>query len=97
VLLLRRFDRRGQVRIPFLSAMSLLNAANNEPHSYMEIADALRQYGAKAEEDRAQLWREDRLRGPLAHCGIAPTVSFWARLCATGGRQDDCARARVTL
>lgn len=57
VLLLRRFDRRGNMRIPFLSAMSLLSAADNEPHSYMEIADTLRQYGAKAEEDCAQLWR----------------------------------------
>ena len=57
VLLLRRFDRRGDTRIPFLSAMSLLNAADNESHSYMEIADALRQYGAKAGEDCAQLWR----------------------------------------
>ncbi|MBV9531175.1 MAG: type II toxin-antitoxin system HipA family toxin [Bradyrhizobium sp.] len=57
VLLLRRFDRQGMVRIPFLSAISLLNAADNEPHSYMEIADALRQYGAKADEDCAQLWR----------------------------------------
>ena len=57
VMLLRRFDRRGDVRIPFLSAMSLLNAADNEPHSYMEIADTLRQYGAKADEDCAQLWR----------------------------------------
>jgi serine/threonine-protein kinase HipA len=37
--------------------MSLLNAADNEPHSYMELADALRQYGAKADEDCAQLWR----------------------------------------
>jgi serine/threonine-protein kinase HipA len=57
VMLLRRFDRRGDLRIPFLSAMSLLNATDNEPHSYMEIADALRQYGAKADEDCAQLWR----------------------------------------
>lgn len=57
VLLLRRFDRYGDRRIPFLSAMSLLAAGDNEPHSYMEIADALRQYGAKADEDCAQLWR----------------------------------------
>jgi serine/threonine-protein kinase HipA len=57
VMLLRRFDRRSNIRIPFLSAMSLLNAADNEPHSYMEIADALRQYGAKADDDCAQLWR----------------------------------------
>ena len=57
VLLLRRFDRRGNARLPFLSAMSLLNAEDNEQHSYMEIADALRQHGAKADEDCAQLWR----------------------------------------
>jgi len=37
--------------------MSLLNAADNEQHSYMEIADALRQYGAKADDDCVQLWR----------------------------------------
>jgi serine/threonine-protein kinase HipA len=57
VILLRRFDRRGDARIPFLSAMSLLNATDNDPRSYMEIADALRQYGAKADQDCAQLWR----------------------------------------
>lgn len=37
--------------------MSLLNATDNESHSYMVIADTLRQYGAKADEDSAQLWR----------------------------------------
>jgi serine/threonine-protein kinase HipA len=37
--------------------MGLLNATDNEPRSYMEIADALRQHGAKAGEDCAQLWR----------------------------------------
>jgi serine/threonine-protein kinase HipA len=57
VLLSRRFDRKGDIRVPFLSAMSLLNAIDNEPHSYLEIADAVRQYGAKADEDCAQLWR----------------------------------------
>jgi serine/threonine-protein kinase HipA len=57
VLLVRHFDRRNNARVPFLSAMSLLNATDNEPRSYLEIADALRQYGAKPEEDCAQLWR----------------------------------------
>jgi serine/threonine-protein kinase HipA len=37
--------------------MSLLNAADHELHSYLEIADALRQYGAKADKDCVQLWR----------------------------------------
>jgi serine/threonine-protein kinase HipA len=57
VLILRRFDRAGERRIPFLSAMSMLDAADNEQRSYLEIVDALRQYGAKPDEDCAQLWR----------------------------------------
>jgi serine/threonine-protein kinase HipA len=57
VLLLRRFDRVGARRVPFLSAMSMLDAEDNDARSYLEIADALRRYGAKPAEDCAQLWR----------------------------------------
>jgi serine/threonine-protein kinase HipA len=57
VLLLRRFDREGSERIPFLSAMSMLGATDRETHSYLEIADALRQYGAAPVDDLKQLWR----------------------------------------
>ncbi len=56
-LLLRRFDRDGGIRIPFLSAMSILGAADNEDHSYLEIVDALRQFGSQPEQDCAELWR----------------------------------------
>lgn len=56
-LLLRRFDRDGDMRIPFLSAMSMLSAADNEDHSYLEIVDALRRFGSQPEQDCAQLWR----------------------------------------
>jgi serine/threonine-protein kinase HipA len=57
VIIIRRFDRIGGERIPFLSAMSMLGANDNEMHSYLEIADALRQYGAATKEDLSQLWR----------------------------------------
>ncbi len=57
VLLLSRFDRVGTRRIPFLSAMSLLGASDNESHSYLEIADALRQCSAAPSEDLVELWR----------------------------------------
>lgn len=57
VLLLRRFDRDEKRRVPFLSAMSMLAAKDGDLHSYMELADALRQHGAEAEADCAQLWR----------------------------------------
>lgn len=57
VLLLRRFDREGTRRIPFLSAMSMLGARDNETRSYMEIVDALRQHGATPKADMEALWR----------------------------------------
>lgn len=57
VLLLRRFDREGARRIPFLSAMSMLGAKDNETHSYLEMADALRQHGAAPKADMEALWR----------------------------------------
>jgi serine/threonine-protein kinase HipA len=57
VLLLRRFDREGTRRIPFLSAMSMLGAKDNETHSYLEMVDALRQHGAAPKADMEALWR----------------------------------------
>jgi len=57
VLLLRRFDREGNARIPFLSAMSMLDARDNEARSYLEFVDALRQHGAAPKQDMATLWR----------------------------------------
>lgn len=57
VLLLRRFDRDGARRIPFLSAMSMLGAKDQEPRSYLEMVDALRQHGASPKEDIEALWR----------------------------------------
>ena len=56
-LILLRFDREDQHRIPFLSAMSMLGARDNERHSYLELVDSLRQYGAMPQQDLAQLWR----------------------------------------
>jgi serine/threonine-protein kinase HipA len=57
VLLLRRFDRDGDRRIPFLSAMSMIGSRDNQTRSYMEIVDALRQHGAAPKADMEALWR----------------------------------------
>ena len=59
VIILKRFDRTGGQRIPFLSAMSMLNAVDNDTqiHSYLDIADAIRQYGAVPAEDLTELWK----------------------------------------
>jgi serine/threonine-protein kinase HipA len=57
VLLVRRFDRVNGHRIPFLSAMSALDADDRDVRSYLDIADALRPYGAAVAKDLAALWR----------------------------------------
>jgi serine/threonine-protein kinase HipA len=57
MLLLRRFDREEGRRLPFLSAMSMLEAKDNETRSYMEFVDVLRQHGAEPKADMHALWR----------------------------------------
>ena len=57
VLLLDRFDRKGKVRIPFLSAMSMLGASDGEHKSYLDIAEALISYGARPKQDLQELWK----------------------------------------
>ncbi len=57
VLILKRFDRIGKERIPFLSAMSMLGAKDNETRSYLEFVDILRSHGASPEQDMHALWR----------------------------------------
>lgn len=57
VLISRRFDRKGKTRIPFLSAMSALMAVDGDLHSYLEIADTIRQLSAAPQADLHALWR----------------------------------------
>ncbi len=57
ILVSRRFDRKKDIRVPFLSAMSVLEAKDNEMHSYLEIADAIRKISASPKEDLESLWR----------------------------------------
>ncbi len=58
VLVIKRFDRHGTNRIPFVSAMTMLGASDGDNnYSYMEIADVLRQFGSKTKLDMEELWR----------------------------------------
>lgn len=57
VLLSWRFDREGETRIPFLSAMSMLQTQDGERASYPEIVDELSRHGANARTDAAELFR----------------------------------------
>jgi serine/threonine-protein kinase HipA len=57
VMLSRRFDRNGALRIPFLSAMAMLGAKDGERGSYPEIVDALAEHGAQGKTDAQALYR----------------------------------------
>ena len=56
-LIVKRFDRIGENRVPFLSAMSMLGANDNDNHSYLEIVDAITQFGSSPKQDMGELWR----------------------------------------
>ena len=60
VALIRRFDRRADGhRVMYVSAATMLGVEVTEPdeHTYTEIVDAIRVYGANAQADIEELWR----------------------------------------
>lgn len=57
VLLSRRFDRNGSIRIPFLSAMAMTGSKDGDRGSYPEMVDALARHGAQAKADAQALYR----------------------------------------
>jgi serine/threonine-protein kinase HipA len=57
VALLKRFDRRGNARIPYISARTALKKTGNELGSYTEIVDFISAYGADAVDDCRELFK----------------------------------------
>lgn len=57
VLLLERFDRDAGARVPFISAMTLLQAHDADHRDYVEVAEALQDLGGAVKRDLRELWR----------------------------------------
>ncbi|MCX8565652.1 MAG: serine/threonine-protein kinase HipA [Glomeribacter sp. 1016415] len=59
VLLVKRFDRQGKQRIPFMSAMTFLERDENNcsSASYIELSDALTRYSSQPRLDKLELWQ----------------------------------------
>jgi len=57
VALITRFDRAGDKRIPFLSAMSLLGMNDGDEASYTDIAEVIRMFSSEPTADLHELWR----------------------------------------
>jgi serine/threonine-protein kinase HipA len=57
VLIVDRFDRSDDLRIGYVSAMTMLEAGDGDQGSYLEIADVIERNSPRAEVDLAELWR----------------------------------------
>lgn len=57
VALVRRFDRVGQGRVPYLSAAAMLQASRDEDHAYTELAERILRVAPEPRRDLAELWR----------------------------------------
>ncbi len=57
VLLVERFDRDGNHRIPYLSARSLIGARDGGSSDYLELVDGLTEHGSDVSADLVELWR----------------------------------------
>jgi serine/threonine-protein kinase HipA len=57
VLIVQRFDRHDEERIGYVSAMTLLEAADGDGRSYVEIAEAIEEHSRSAAVDLRELWR----------------------------------------
>jgi serine/threonine-protein kinase HipA len=57
IALIRRFDRRGSTRIPYISARTALDWNSESSGFYTDIADVIRQISSQPVEDLHELWR----------------------------------------
>lgn len=57
IALIRRFDRRGNTRIPYMSARTALDWKSEDNGFYTDIGDVIRQISSKPVEDLHELWR----------------------------------------
>lgn len=57
VLVLDRFDRDGEQRIGYCSAMTMLERSDGDAGSYLEIAEVIERMSPHAGDDLRELWR----------------------------------------
>jgi serine/threonine-protein kinase HipA len=52
-----RFDRRAGLRVGYASAMTLLEATDGEPRSYLDLVEVIEEDSDRASADLRELWR----------------------------------------
>lgn len=84
IALIRRFDRTGAARIPYLSAASLLQSARGAEHSYTEVVDAMHRHGLNPAQDAQALWRRLAFNHLITH--VDDHLNNLGFLCASNGQ-----------
>lgn len=86
VLIVDRFDRHGDQRIGYVSAMTMLEATDGEPRTYLDLVEVIEEESDRATDDLRELWRrigfsrlisntDDHLRN---HGFLRATSGGWA-------------------
>lgn len=57
VLVIERFDRIGESRVGYISAMTLMVAQDGESHDYLELAEHIAAHSISPSRDLHELWR----------------------------------------
>ena len=57
VLIVDRFDRSGEQRIGYASAMTMLEATDHEQASYLDLAGVIEEHSPNTSADLRELWR----------------------------------------
>jgi serine/threonine-protein kinase HipA len=57
VLITDRFDRAGEIRVGYVSAMTMLEATDREEASYLDIVEVIESTSSHTSEDLEELWR----------------------------------------
>jgi serine/threonine-protein kinase HipA len=52
-----RFDRQGDLRVGYVSAMTLLEAVDGEPRSYLDLVEVIEAQSDRVTADLHELWR----------------------------------------
>lgn len=68
VLLMRRFDRHDEERIPYISGLTAVQGNDGGSYSYLELVDFIEQEGSDPERDLPELWRR-----ALFSCAVGNT------------------------
>jgi len=89
VLIVERFDRDGDRRIPYISAMTMLGSTDGVDSDYLELAEAVGDHGADVVADLGSSGVGSRSRSrsttPMTTCAITASCSK-----GTGGSSRRC-------